>query len=294
MIALESDTLAVRIDGTQGAEIRSLIRRAGELELLVQTPWPSAEARVPASGDEWTRRWRGGWQLLTPNAGNECVVGGRRHGCHGDASLLPWRLLEEGDHFAELAWRDVSGLAVERRIALEGPRVIVTSRIVNDADEPLQFLLGEHLVFGPPLAGPGVRIDAPATAIVPLDPDTAVPIGPVVRWPMGAADWSRPPDRPFTHFGAFATPEPRALRVANERAGIAATVEWSGAALPHLWFWHEHRVARLVDDWPITCLGLEPATTARGTGLAEAIEAGEAIVLAPRSTTSTETVLTVE
>jgi hypothetical protein len=76
--------------------------------------------------------------------------------------------------------------------------------------------------------------------------------------------------------------------------GIAATVEWSGDALTHLWFWHEHHGARLLNDWPITCLGLEPSSTVHGSGLADAIESGEAIVLPPGAMTSTETVVTVE
>jgi hypothetical protein len=295
LLALSSAELTLTLDPGHGAEIRSLIRRTGAIELLVQTPWPHPAARVPAGGDAWTRRWPGGWQLLTPNAGNACVVAGREHGCHGDASLLPWQLLDRGDDFAELAWRDVGGLAVTRHIVIDGRRVVVSARVVNESDEAQPFLLGEHLVFGPPLAGPGVRIDAPATAVVPLDPDAACPIGPPVAWPsVSGADWSHPPDEPFTHFGAFVAPRPRRVRVANERAGVAATVRWSGDALPHLWFWHEHRAARLVDDWPLTCLGIEPATTPRGTGLADAVAAGDAVLLAPGAATSTETVLTVE
>ena len=295
MITLKSAELVLQLDLDHGAEIRSLIRRAGRIELLVQTPWPSVEARVPAGGEEWTRRWPGGWQLLAPNAGNACVVNGREHGCHGDASLSPWRLVEQGDDFVAAEWCDVSGLQISRRIALDGRSAVVSSRVVNEAGEPQHFLLGEHLVFGPPLAGPGVGIEAPATPIVPLDPDAAFPVGPSVPWPfVEGVDWSRAPDRPFTHFGAFAAPRPRALRVANDAAGVAATVRWSGDALPHLWFWHEHRAARLVDDWPLTCLGLEPAATPRGTGLADAINAGDALVLVPGAAMATETVLTVE
>jgi hypothetical protein len=84
------------------------------------------------------------------------------------------------------------------------------------------------------------------------------------------------------------------LRIANEEAGVAASVAWSGDALPHLWFWHEHRAARLLDDWPITCLGIEPSSTAHGSGLAHAIAAGEAVVLAPGAQTSTAVTVTVE
>ena len=294
-LSLSSAELTLTIDPGHGAEIRSLIRLAGDIELLVQTPWPHPEARVPANGDAWTRRWPGGWQFLTPNAGNACVVGGREHGCHGDASLLPWQLLEHGVAHAVLAWRDISGLAVTRRIAVEGARLVVSNHVANEGSEAQHFLLGEHLVLGPPLAGPGVHIDAPAAAVVPLDPDGAFAVGPPETWPrIGGADWSCPPDQPFTHFGAFEAPRSRHVRVANERAAVAATVSWSGDALPHLWFWHEHDAVRLVDDWPLTCLGIEPATTPRGTGLAEAIEAGDAVLLKPGAATSTETVLTVE
>jgi hypothetical protein len=190
MITLHSAELALRIDTEHGAEIRSLVRRSDDIELLLQTPWPRVEARAPASDEEWVRRWPGGWQLLTPNAGNACLVGRRRHGFHGDASLLRWNVVEQRDDLLVAAWRDVSGLAFVRQLVIEGPRVIASTDVVNEVEETQQLLLVEHLVFGVPLAGPGVRIDAPASTLVPLDADVAVPIGPAVTWPPSG--WSCP------------------------------------------------------------------------------------------------------
>jgi hypothetical protein len=295
VISLRSDALALRLDVAHGAEVRSLIRLAGQIELLAQTPWKHAAADVPAGAEAWTRRWPGGWQLLMPNAGNACVVEGRKHGFHGDASLQPWRIVEQSGSFVDVAWSDVSGLAVVRRVALDGRRVTVATRIVNESEQTRSLLHVEHLVFGPPLAGPGVDIAAPPCALHPLDADDGTPTGAAVQWPcVGAEDWSRALDAPFTYFGALDRPQPRTIRVANENAGVAATVDWSGDDLPHLWFWHEHAADRILDDWPLTCLGIEPASALRSGGLADAIDAGEVVVLPSGAAISAEVAVTVE
>jgi hypothetical protein len=295
LISLHSAALALRLDVAHGAEIRSLSRHADEMELLAQTPWKHAEAHVPAGPEAWTRRWPGGWQVLVPNAGNACVVDGRQHGFHGDASLEPWRVVRQSENLVEVAWSDVSGLAVVRRVELDGRRVAVVTRIVNESEQTHSLLHVEHLVFGPPLAGPGVIIAAPPCALHPLDADDGTPTGAAVQWPcVGADDWSRALDAPFTYFGALDTPQPRTIRVANEDAGVAATVDWDGEDLPHLWFWHEHAAARILDDWPLTCLGIEPASALRSSGLADAIDAHEAVVLPPGAATSAEVAVTIE
>lgn len=296
-VELRSAELSCEVDPVRGGEIRSLRCRKREIELLLpRTPWDRVPAAPPATVDEWTRHWQGGWQLLTPNAGNESEVAGRRHGFHGDASLAAWDVLESHEHSVVLRWRDLGGLMVTRRAALVDRELQVTTRLTNDSESPTSLILAEHLILGPPLAGPGIRIDAPAARIVPLDLDSGEPLGDGSQWPvLDDEDWSSPPPLDaFTRFAVLHAPQPRRVRVSNDDAEVAVTLTWRGERLEHLWLWHEHRAARLIDDWAISCLGVEPVSFARSTGLADAIARHEAVVLAPGAATETGVSLAVD
>jgi hypothetical protein len=287
ILELSSDRLALMMDASCGAEILSLRDRRRDLELLVRTPWRSSPATSPASELQWTRRWRGGWQLLLPNAGNECLVEGRRHGFHGEASLSWWELLDRSAAHARLRWRGADGLVAVRDIDIRGPSVAVATEITNGSESAQPIVMVEHLILGPPLAGPGTRIDAPPAILVTLDPVSGARVAPPGRWPLGpgGVDWSSRTGDSFTCFGALEQPEPRTVRVREAAGDAAVAISWSGEALPHLWFWHEHRAARLVDDHHLTCLGIEPASTTVSTGLARAIAQRQAIELNPGATT---------
>jgi hypothetical protein len=287
ILELTSDHLALIVDACWGAEILSLCDRRRDLELLARTPWRTSPATPPASELQWTRRWRGGWQLLLPNGGSECVVAGRRHGFHGDASLSRWEVLDRSGARARLRWRGADGLVAVREIGIRGPSVTVATEIDNSLESAQPIVVVEHLILGPPLAGPGTRIDAPPAILVPLDPVSGARVAPPRRWPLGpdGVNWSAKTGGSFTCFGAIVQPEPRMVRVREAAGDVAVAISWSGAALPHLWFWHEHRAARLVDDHHMTCLGIEPASTTVSTGLAGAIAQRQAIVLDPGATT---------
>ena len=105
MLVLCSDDLLVRVDPTHGGEILDLVDLATGRQLLGRPPFSSAE---PLGGDltedVWTERYRGGWQLVTPNAGNPCEVAGERHGFHGCASNDRWQVLETSAARAVLRW----------------------------------------------------------------------------------------------------------------------------------------------------------------------------------------------
>jgi hypothetical protein len=281
---LESALLRAVVTADRG-EIRSLVHRPTESELLFQSPWrPAASGLDLLDPEAWTRAWPGGWTLLFPNAGERCTVSGREHGFHGAASLARWTVGQVADDAVLLGWRDPSGLEVERWVRLRGGRLEVENRVTNRSNTDQPYLLVEHLIFGERIAGAGARIAAPPAPVVRMD-DAGEPLGEPEPWPT-AEGWDTASAQPFSRFGALS--RSGTDRVVVERDGLEVAVCWTG--LPALWFWHEHQASDgFPDARPITCLGLEPASTITSQGLARALDRDEARILRPGASASTMT-----
>src|SRR5207244_3271729 len=92
----------------------------------------------PVSGEldetTWTRCYRGGWQLLVPNAGNACVVDGIAHGFHGRASTDAWEVTDLAVDAACLGWEG-HGIRVRRRFTLADDTVAVAGGQADEVDE---------------------------------------------------------------------------------------------------------------------------------------------------------------
>jgi hypothetical protein len=285
--ALQSDELRLTLTPERG-EIRSLVHRPTGAELLFQSPWAPTPTRADLlSPDEWTRAWPGGWTLLFPNAGNRCTIAGREHGFHGAASLSRWSVECESAAAMTLAWSDSSGLAVRRIVGLDGGELTVATEIENRATAPQPYLMVEHLILGEALAGPGARLATGPARVLRMD-DEGAPLGAPEPWPT-TEDWTVVPDARFSRFGALHELERREVTVS--RGGLACTLRWTG--LPAMWLWHEHRAS---DGFPlpITALGLEPSASVASTGLARAVEQGEAPTLAPGARATVTTALVVQ
>ncbi len=289
MIPLESEDLLLLIDPERGADILSVQHRCSRTELLFQAPWKAAP---PTAGepdaDAWTHSWRGGWQLLFPNAGAVCTVGGRDHGFHGAASLARWDVISTCEQAVELAWRDKSGLAIRRHVELDRRTVRASTRVRNDSGETAPFVLVEHMILGPPLVGVGTTITAPESTLLPLA-DEGPPL--VTRedalpWPWSAnadtrEDWSCLPAGRYGRFGSLLGMDNPSVTVTSPTLGIGVRLRWS-KTLPFAWLWEE---MRSLEEPPfhgaVACLGIEPASTPTADGLAANLHRNDATVLAP-------------
>src|SRR5262249_37983096 len=157
LINLSSSSVAIRIDPRHGAEVLDLIDLRTGRQLLGRPPFGSDE---PVAGEldetTWTRCYRGGWQLLVPNAGNACVVDGVAHGFHGRASTDAWEVEDVGPDAATLGWRG-HGLSVQRRFTLSGDTVAVRSTIT--AQQPASLVWVEHVGLGLEMLDPALEIE---------------------------------------------------------------------------------------------------------------------------------------
>ena len=289
MIVLRSPQLLVRIDPRHGAEILDLVDLRSGRQLLGRPPFGSDE---PRAGDldepTWTRSYRGGWQVVLPNAGAECVVDGERHGFHGRASNDPWEVAGVDESSATLRWSG-HGLDVERRLELEDGALVVDVK-ARPAKGRAPLVALEHVALGLELTEPEVLIDLPAGLAYELSETEGPPIPPAAapRWPdvllldgtIERADrW--PLARERSRLLAVAElPEGRAV-VRNAARGAGLELTWDADWLRHLWIWHEVRLYGGLFRRQGELLTVEPTSVPHPLGLAAAIEHGQARWLEP-------------
>lgn len=288
MLLLADEQLLVRLDPSHGGEIVDLLDLRSGRQLLARAPAaPGSGLRGQLPDEEtWCRGYRGGWQLLTPNAGNACVVDGSDHGFHGASSTEPWRVSERLRSRCRLSWSG-GGLEVERELELCGGEVAVQTSWRSHRSRAA-FIAVEHVAVGRELLAPAMKIELPGGSCF----QQSETMGPIAApadapaWPQALMlDGSVSPQQ-----DAWAISEARAhvLTVAQlprgqaelrRRGGGGMRLQWDLDAMPHLWIWHEVRASGGIWCRQAEILGLEPASVPHGLGLAAAVEAGQATLL---------------
>lgn len=212
------------------------------VDLLARTPWadePADTWAMSTSSAEWHRRYRGGWHLLVPAAGDPSTDAAVEQPFHGEAAWRTWRLERSEVAITARVLLRTQPLRVERTVALFPGRVSITTRVHNDGADEARIVWVEH----PALAGAlfddaDVRlgdttvtaVDAPGTAFADLD-------------------------------GTAGTVEVR-----SRSAGVDLRMCWDGALLPRLYVWQERSGSTGFPWWgAVDAVGLEPASDAYGT-----------------------------
>jgi hypothetical protein len=288
MIVLRSDGLLVRLDPRHGGEVLDLVDLGTGRQLLGRPPFPSLE---PLGGeldeDTWTDRYRGGWQTVTPNAGNSCSHEGACQGFHGRASNDPWNVVEESAAGAVLRWSG-HGVEVTRTLALRDGTLEIETEWVATAPAPASFLSVEHVTVGHELLAPSATITMPGGKAYelseidgPVRPPADTPGWPDVRLLDGTVERGDvvSVEEPSGRFLTVAdVPEGR-CEIVNDATGQGLRVEWDTGLLPHLWIWREVRASGGRWRGQAEMLGLEPASVPHSLGLARAAVEGQAVVL---------------
>ncbi len=284
MIVIRSDALLVRLDPGHGGEILDLVDLATGRQLLVRPPFGS---ETPLGGDldedTWTQRYRGGWQIVAPNAGNACDVDGDHHGFHGCASNDPWRVDDAAAASARLSWSG-HGLSLTRTYALEDGALVVRTAAQAHANRvPLVAL--EHVACGLELLDPEVELELPAGAAFelsetegPATPPADAPPFPDVLLLDGAVEradrWRLEDDRTRLYIVAD-VPDGRAV-IRNRARGQALELRWDREWLPHIWVWHDVRLTGGIWRNRNEVVTVEPSTVPHSLGLEAAIREGQA------------------
>jgi hypothetical protein len=308
---LTNDSLTVRIDLAQGAEITHLVPAGGD-NLLFLADWRSP-LPAPVSWSygnqslDWLSSYRGGWQELFPNAGGAGTVLGTPLPFHGEVSRTTWSAeWHEDERDVTLSSGTRLPLVIHRRMRLDPvrPVLVIEEAIENDSALTVPYIWGHHPAFGPPLAAPGARIDLPAGKLVveagmegdavDLVPGSEHRWGSVTGRKGEAIDLSTIPAAPLQRLCYIEELAAGWAAIRNPANGLGAGLSWDLADFPKLWLWQEIGGGQGMPWYGRAAItALEPQSQTPSHGLEAAIAAGTARRLPPHGRATARLVFTV-
>ena len=279
ILVLRSRTLLALVDPGHGGEVLDLIDLESGAGLLGRPPFAPLP---PVTGDldelAWTSSYRGGWQLVAPNAGSASDG----HPFHGAASTDPWQVEHADEGGVRMRWKG-NGLIAVRTLRLDDHGLEAEVEWRAAGPEPAPLVAVEHLTAGLALLDPELRLRLPGGRALELAED-AGDLAAAVPWPEFAllaggrerADAWALADAGARFIVVTDIPEGR-LDAVNVRSGLGLALEWDVAALPYLWLWREARASGGPWRGRGEIFGLEPASAPHGAGVAEAVRSGHAV-----------------
>ncbi len=239
--------------------------------LLAATPWASdvvPSSNTAVAEEAWVSRWRGGWQLCFPTAGQPNPAAVVAEGFHGAASQAPWLEVSRTADTVALGWADRDGLSAERIWRLTDDGAVVATRVHNAGVDTRVLVVAEHLILGGDVLAAPLELDVPPTTLLrPLD-YAGLPQGTPTVWPGDPADRWTVVDRatPARVTGLMGV-QPQRIGARGEQ--VEVVIEWQGSALPHALLWQELAVST-EQPWngQVHALGIEPTSTPHGAGTA--------------------------
>lgn len=276
---LRSQTLLALVDPQHGGEVLELVDLRTGASLLGRPPFAPGP---PVIGDldemAWTTAYRGGWQVVAPNAGE--AAGG--HPFHGAASVEPWSVLDEQPTRLRMGWQG-HGLVALRTLTVDDRGIEAETEWRPARSAPVPMVAVEHLTVGLAVLDPEVRLVLPGGRALELD-DRPGDLALAAPWPEAALlDGTRGRmDRwALSEAGArflvvTDLPDGR-VEVLNTSSGCGLVLEWDVGAMPHLWLWREARASGGPWRGRAEILGIEPSSVPHAAGLAEAAASGHAV-----------------
>jgi galactose mutarotase-like enzyme len=303
VIALESASLRAVVDPGRGGDI-VFIGRPGDANVLFHEPWetplPAGRSTSYGSGAlDWLSHYRGGWQVMFPNAGAECTVDGLPHPVNGEVSSAPAEVVEASTSHLVLRSATRLPLRLERRISLADgrPALLVEERVENESGRPLFYAWGHHPALA---ATPGMWIDLPAGPVhvdeAFDDPDADLASG---MWPEvtlrsgGTAALDRIPEAAVERVCYLPDRPAGWAAVRDPETGRGVGLAWDVEAFPHLWLWEQLGGWRFPFYGRARLVGIEPVSCWPGDGLARSIERGQVRTIGPHGSVTAWVALSV-
>jgi hypothetical protein len=299
-LKLSSELAEVTVLPEKGADILSFVDLRSGVDVLFKTPWgmrtPGPWARRGTTQERWIEAYAGGWQLLLPNGGDECVERGATWGFHGEAALLPWQVISSTESRAELETTlFLTPLCVRRHFALEGRTLQIEETVTNESPEEIEVMWSHHPALGEPFLEGGCILSAGCRSVLAdsSEPGSLLAAGSHHDWPFvttatgGKVDlrevpWPDEPRSVLAYLGDFTS---GFFAVTNPRLGLGFGLRWPLAMFDKAWLWQEIHAS---SGWPwfrrAYVVAVEPASTIPAHGMAMARAKGErGIFLAPHS-----------
>lgn len=307
---LEHELLRVGILLDKGADLFEFTYKPRDLDFLWQSPIPMRAPFVATSAlpeGAFHDYYYGGWQEVLPSAGwAEQPYLGTYQGLHGEVSLLPFEAQVEEDSPDRVSLRVQarcyrSPLRLERVMAIrrEVCALFITERLANESPEEFAVMWGHHPALGEPFLDDSCVVQTPAKTARVLayhrnslwEPGDAYTFPMVKNRRTGALqDVTRvlPKETRSVDVVSFWDLNEGWYALTNRRRRVGFGMAWDRRLFKCLWMW---QVYGGHTDYPwygrtYNC-ALEPFTSWPPAGVANAIQNGTALILAPHQVIET-------
>ena len=285
-LTLRNTQLEVEVLPDKGADIHSIVHRPTGVDVMFKSPWgvraPGPWLRATTSMERWVEAYPGGWQLLLPNGGDECTEQGATWGYHGEAALLPWRILDRGDTTATLETELSSvPLSVHRELSLDGPVLRLRETVTNNSADAIEVMWSHHPAFGAPFLDASCTLSAGCRSLLADDraPGTLLGAGTRHRWPVATTpegdeldlSFIPGPDDRRAVLAYLLDFESGYFAITSRRLSIGIGLRWPLDVFDKAWLWQEVHSGT---GWPwfrrTYAVAIEPASTVPGQGMVNA------------------------
>lgn len=309
-VYLENDLLKITVLPEKGADIYTFIHKSTGIDFLWKNPvglWPpGSPPHDGAGGLEFMENYEGCWQELFPSCNDPTMYNGKAVPFHGEVANLPWTYQIEEASADKIAVRftvetRATTFRLERVMRLERGSAVLTldETVTNIGQAEQHFVWGHHCVVGGPWLEPGCKLDMPAQTITTIEQiyeEKTARLAPGQRehWPNarlrngGFVDLSVVPGpETHSHDDMYITDLTDGwVAVTNPRLKLKFSLHWDVNLFKWIISWQPYGGAEAPPFKGLShALGIEPWISNKALG--QAVEAGEAVALAPGATFAT-------
>ena len=303
---LENELLRIVLLIDKGADIYQFVHKPTDVDFLWRSPWGVRDPSkfIPTTGSpwgSWLDVYEGGWQTVLPGGGFPSVYRGADMGLHAEVNTMPWDCAVTHDSPEKVAIRCWvrtyrTPFFFEKTLTLNSgsPVLEIEEALVNEGEEPVHCVWGEHIALGAPFLSDDCVIDLPGGRVInhPVEWDASnrLKAGFDGPWPWsetkdgGRVDLSKVPPRSIrAHDQTYIADMPEGwYAITNQRMRLGFGVVFPKELFRYLWYWQSFGGAF---GYPFYgrgySVGLEPFTSYTNDGLEAAIERGTALLTQP-------------
>ena len=310
-VIIENEVLRIVVLADKGADIYQFVHKPTDTDFMWRSPWGVRDPRRFASttgapANVWLDYYEGGWQTALPGGGFPSVYGGADMGLHAEVNTMPWDCVILQDtpervsaRFSVRTYRTPFFFQKTLSLSSGSPILEIDQSLLNEGEEPVHCVWGEHIALGAPFLSADCVIDLPGGTVINHPEDfTPTPSSGRLRRPLAQRpaqrrtphDLSRVPGPEWDSYDqSYITDMPEGwYAVTNTELGLGFGVSFPTDIYKYLWYWQSFG-GGYGHPWygPHLQRGLEPFTSYTNEGLINAIQNGTALFLQPHQAVET-------
>ena len=303
-VVLENELLRIVILADKGADIYQFVYKPLDVDFLWRSPWGVRDTSrfIPTTGDgvgNWMDTYEGGWQTVFPGGGFPSKYGEADLGLHAEANTMPWdaaivedRVDRVAVKFSVRTYRTPFYFEKTLTLVRNTAVLYVDQVLVNEGEEPIHCVWGEHIALGAPFLDESCVIHVPDGKIfnhpVSMHENSKLQPGLKTEWPLTklhdgtSHDLSKIPGKEFRSYDQSYLEgfDEGWYAITNSNIGVGFGVSYPSDLYKYLWYWQSLGGGFGYPWYGRTYnIGLEPFTSITNEGLQTAIDNGTALLL---------------